>query len=76
MCCFNQCLIVLRQFIFNSYSQTIDIRYIFPKPIKWLLVSCTLIFVNNHHAVLNTLRTPLELGEPKLDKTDGVYVGP
>ena len=36
--------------------------------VRRLLASYTLILVKHYHAGLNTLRTPFELGEPKLDK--------
>ena len=34
--------------------------------VKWLLASCTLIFVKIYHVGLNTLHAPFELREPTL----------
>ena len=60
---------LLRPFNFNRYFQAIDICLLIPEPnVKLVFALYILIFVKNYHTSLNTLRTPAELGEPKLNK--------
>ena len=55
-----ECLGTLKQSLFGL---------LIPEPnVKQLFASDTLIFAKNYHTGLNTLRTPAELGESKLDK--------
>ena len=50
--------------------------FLIPKPIvERFLASYILIFVKNYHMGLNNPHTPSEMGESKLDKNGGVYVG-
>ena len=65
----NLCLELFRPFIFNPYSQTIDIWSTYPQTLCKMVVRFEhLDFREKYLAGLNTLRTPVELGEPKLDK--------
>ena len=68
--------ILLRLFIFKSYSQKIKVCFLNPTPIvERFLALYILIFVKNYHMGLNNPRTPPRWGSQNWTKNGGVYVG-